>query len=64
MISGQRSEDCIYIGDTAYDLECANGAQVDFALAKWGAEEPHTIDASIILEDPKEILDIMYKRGQ
>ena len=63
-VSGQRSEDCIYIGDTVYDLECADGAQVDFALAKWGAEEPNTIDASIILEDPKEILDIMYKRGQ
>lgn len=57
-ISGVKSEDCIYVGDTVYDLECANSAQVDFALAKWGAKDPHTIEASIVLEAPKDILSL------
>ncbi len=38
--SGYKKEDCIFIGDTAVDIECAQKANVDFALASWGAIMP------------------------
>ena len=34
--SGYVQRECIYIGDTIFDLECAQKANVDFALACWG----------------------------
>ncbi|NNU75078.1 HAD family hydrolase [Clostridium estertheticum] len=49
----------IYIGDTKYDLDCALGAGIDFALALWGAKSSIGIDANYILENPKQILDLV-----
>ncbi len=58
-IAGQNREDCIYVGDTIYDMQSAQSAQVDFALAKWGAKDIDTIDTSIVLEKPKDILSLV-----
>ncbi|MFT5875043.1 MAG: HAD superfamily hydrolase (TIGR01549 family) [Clostridium sp.] len=49
----------IYIGDTKYDLDCALGAGIDFALALWGAKSSLGIDANYILENPKQILELV-----
>ncbi|APC39268.1 HAD family hydrolase [Clostridium estertheticum] len=49
----------IYIGDTKYDLDCALGAGIDFALALWGAKSSIGIDANYILENPKQILELV-----
>lgn len=47
----------IYIGDTKYDMDCALGAGIDFALALWGAKSSEGINAKYILENPKQILE-------
>lgn len=50
----------IYIGDTKYDMKCANSAGIDFALAGWGAKSVEGIDkASYMLKKPSDILDIL-----
>lgn len=49
----------IYIGDTKYDMDCATGAGIDFALALWGAKSSTGINASYIFENPKQILEIV-----
>jgi HAD superfamily hydrolase (TIGR01549 family) len=48
----------IYIGDTIYDMECAKGAGIDFALALWGAKN-HDLAATVKLSHPKEILELI-----
>ncbi len=48
----------IYIGDTIYDMQCAQNAGVDFALALWGAKDS-TLHPKIKLTQPKEILDLI-----
>lgn len=50
----------IYIGDTSYDMQCAQSAGVDFALALWGAKDA-TLHAKIKLNQPKEILDLIKR---
>lgn len=50
----------IYIGDTSYDMQCAQNAGVDFALALWGAKDSN-LNAKIKLNHPKEILDIVKR---
>ena len=49
----------IYIGDTKYDMDCAFGADIDFALALWGAKSSTGINANYILENPKQILELL-----
>ncbi|WP_443660962.1 HAD family hydrolase [Clostridium algidicarnis] len=49
----------IYIGDTKYDMDCALGAGIDFALALWGAKSSIGINANYILENPKQILELV-----
>ncbi|QAT39172.1 HAD family hydrolase [Clostridium sp. JN-9] len=50
----------IYIGDTIYDMKCANSAGIDFALALWGAKTAEGINnAKYILKDPSDILKII-----
>lgn len=49
----------IYIGDTEYDMKCASGSGIDFALALWGAKTSKGINAKYFLENPKEILELV-----
>ena len=56
------AKDAIYIGDTVYDMQCANGAGVDFAMATWnGHEVPQEIreHAAVLLSKPSDILDLV-----
>jgi HAD superfamily hydrolase (TIGR01549 family) len=49
----------IYIGDTKYDMDCAFSAGIGFALALWGAKSSIGINANYILENPKQVLELI-----
>jgi len=57
-LSKSSPAETIYIGDTSYDMQCAQSAGVDFALALWGTKDSN-LNATIKLNHPKEILDIV-----
>jgi len=46
----------LYIGDTVYDMHCAQGASVDFALALWGCKKPEGILATYRLSTPLDVV--------
>ncbi|WP_055667195.1 HAD family hydrolase [Desnuesiella massiliensis] len=58
-LSGADKSKTIYIGDTKYDMDCAFGADIDFALALWGAKSSVGINANYILENPKQVLELI-----
>jgi HAD superfamily hydrolase (TIGR01549 family) len=58
-LSGADKSKTIYIGDTKYDMDCAFGAGIDFALALWGAKSSIGINANYIFENPKQILELI-----
>lgn len=58
-LSGANKSKAIYIGDTKYDMDCAFGAGIDFALALWGAKSSIGINANYILENPKQVLELI-----
>ncbi|MGG1661001.1 HAD family hydrolase [Brevibacillus sp. NRS-1366] len=49
----------LYVGDTVFDQKCANGAQIDFALAMWGAKQPERTVAKYRLNRPEDLLHIV-----
>ncbi|MGE8207200.1 HAD family hydrolase [Heyndrickxia sp. NPDC080065] len=49
----------LYVGDTVFDQKCANGAQIDFALAMWGAKQPECTVAKYRLNRPDDLLHIV-----
>lgn len=58
--SGASPSSALYIGDTIYDMKCANSAGIDFALALWGAKASDGITAAkYVLKNPDEIWDII-----
>lgn len=44
----------LYIGDSAYDMECAMRAGIDFALAGWGANKE--LKSPVSFATPNEVL--------
>lgn len=58
---GAEKEECVYIGDTVFDADCAEGAGIDFALATWGLlfPEPEGIREVRRLRHPKDVLDFV-----
>ena len=48
-----------YIGDSIYDMKCAEGAGVPRALALWGCKNPEEITADYRLSRPIDILDLL-----
>lgn len=57
-LSVQPSE-AVYLGDTVYDMLCAENAGADGALAVWGCREPEKITAAHKLNDPCELLALV-----
>ncbi len=51
--------ECIYIGDTLHDCQCAAGAGCDFALADWQARGLQGIPARYHLTSVPQILDLL-----
>ena len=55
-ISGAVLSDIIYVGDSAYDLDCVKSAGVLFVLAGWGTSMSIKIDDGFIVNDVTELL--------
>lgn len=49
----------LYVGDTVFDQICADGAQIDFALAMWGAKQPERTAAKYRLNRPQDLLNLV-----
>ncbi len=63
-ISGNKPEDIVYIGDTKYDKECAEGAGAKFGLALWGVKSAEGFESAYLLQRPEDILEfITSKQG-
>lgn len=62
--AGIAATEALYVGDTLYDQQCAEGAAVDFALAGWGAKHPDAIDAKRKLQRPGEILALCHEGSE
>lgn len=54
--SGAKPDEVLYIGDSIYDMQCAQGAGVDCALALWGCKNPQNIPATYYLEHPTDVI--------
>lgn len=52
-------KDAIYVGDTIADYKASKEAEMDFALATWGAFDLTDIKADYNLNHPKDILKIL-----
>ena len=57
--TGARPEEILYIGDSIYDMQCAQAAGVDHALALWGCLLPEGIEATYHLEKAEDILEFV-----
>lgn len=54
--TNKTAEEVLYIGDTKYDMLCAQGAEVAFGLAVWGCYDLEGLQADFYFNDPKDIL--------
>lgn len=52
--------DTLYIGDSIYDFQCARNAQVEFALASWGAKDnPEFSKVDYLLKQPTDLVKLV-----
>lgn len=56
---GISTKDAVYIGDSIYDLQCANNAGVDFGHAAWGRVENFSLPSTYIFNKPSEVIDLL-----
>jgi HAD superfamily hydrolase (TIGR01549 family) len=52
-------KEVLYIGDTAYDGECAYSAGADFGLAQWGYKDPRPVEAKFYFRTPSEVIRLL-----
>lgn len=55
-----KAGEILFIGDTVHDSGAAAAAEVDFALAEWGALNPDSIEADYRLFHPYEVMSILF----
>ncbi len=55
-LSGAKAEECLYIGDTLYDLHCAIGAGIEFGFAHWGI--PEEINEDTFFQNRAELKEL------
>ena len=55
-VNNLSADEVIYIGDTAYDSQCAHSAGVDFGLALWGCHRPENIKREYEFLQPSVIV--------
>jgi len=59
---GIKAADTLYLGDSIYDMQCANSAGVDFGAAMWGAVSPKAFtNCAVKPESPADIL--LYRKA-
>lgn len=54
-VSGVNRAKVLYIGDTIYDMRCAEAAKIDFALALWGNNSEKGIRAKFVFHSTDEL---------
>ncbi len=57
--TGAKAEEILYVGDTATDLQCADAAGVDFALALWGTHERALLKCAHYLKTPYDLINLL-----
>ena len=58
--TGAKPEEVLYIGDTPYDMQCANAAGTECALALWGCANPDSVEnATYRLEKIEDVLEFI-----
>jgi len=60
--SGAQANDVLYVGDSPYDMACAQAAGVDCLLVAWGGNGPSEISADFYAKKPENILEIARRR--
>ncbi len=55
-----KAGEILFIGDTVHDSGAAAAAEVDFALAEWGALNPDSIEADYRLFHPYEVMSVLF----
>lgn len=55
-VSGIYASEAIYIGDTIYDSQCAQSAEVDFGFAAWGNAEIQGVSYDYIFKSPEDVM--------
>lgn len=58
---GGTIEQAIFIGDSAYDMQCARSAGVKSGLALWGCHDPEKMQADVRLAHPSETLKMLNR---
>nr|WP_297282644.1 HAD family hydrolase [uncultured Agathobaculum sp.] len=58
---GGTIEQAIFIGDSAYDMQCAHSAGVKSGLALWGCHDPEKMQADVRLAHPSETLKMLNR---
>ncbi|MBQ0043436.1 MAG: HAD family hydrolase [Bacteroidales bacterium] len=53
------TEECIYIGDTMHDCQCAHSAGCEFALADWNGRGQQGIPSEYHFTEPAQILEFL-----
>lgn len=56
-------KETVYIGDTAFDCQCAERAGVDFILAAWGGVSPDMASYSPAAKSPAHLQKLLTGRG-
>lgn len=54
-LANVKNEEILYIGDSIYDMMCAESSRIDFAFAKWGNKRQN-LKAKYTLLSPLELL--------
>ena len=60
--TGAKREEILFIGDTHTDLECAQAAGVDFALALWGYQGQAYLKCTHYLRTPWDLVSILSQK--
>ena len=58
-LSESEPGDCIYIGDTVYDYQCAKNAGAEFGFALWGQPPTEGVETDFLLKDPLDLLQFV-----
>lgn len=56
--TGASAADILFVGDTLFDLQCAEAAGIDAALAGWGTKLPVSTACAYYLKRPQELLEL------
>lgn len=56
--AGIDQSEAIYIGDSPYDMRCAQSAGVDFGLAVWGCRSLEPMKVAYHFDTPRDILNL------